>query len=397
MKILYITLEDLSLHKGSVVHVKEIVKGLTKLGNQVGLIARASSNFESEADRFYNLEHGTVLSLRFLGIKRQPYLISLFFLFLYLILHLPTYDVIYARDFHTVIVALLPRLVLRKRLVFEMNGIANEEEKLKGQSAFRRIFAFCIEEAEMLATQCSDRIVSVTPQIANYLIRQFHCRPDKVEVIGNGVNTKNFHPIQDQAVLAEWRRRLGIADEDVVVAFVGNLALWQGVDILIESAFQLLSKGKKLKFLIIGEGVLKSFLMKKVLDSRYLREFIFTGMIEYENIPFLINIAEICVAPFISERNRKTGVSPLKVFEYMACGKPVVASRIEGLEFIEEEGAGCLVEPGDVISLEKVLLELQKEPQKRIVMGRKGLQIVHEKFDWESRAKKIEKILEELV
>ncbi len=393
MKILYITLEDLSLHKGSVVHVKEIVKGLTKLGNQVGLIARASSNFESEADRFYNLEHGTVLSLRFLGIKRQPYLISLFFLFLYLILHLPTYDVIYARDFHTVIVALLPRLVLRKRLVFEMNGIANEEEKLKGQSVFRQIFAFCIEEAEMLATQCSDRIVSVTPQIANYLIRQFHCRPDKVEVIGNGVNTKNFHPIQDQAVLAEWRRRLGIADEDVVVAFVGNLALWQGVDMLIESAFQLLSKGEKLKLLIVGEGVLKSFLMKKVLDSRYLREFIFTGMIKYENIPFLINITDICVAPFISERNRKTGVSPLKVFEYMACGKPVVASRIEGLEFIEEEGAGCLVELGDVIGLGKALEDLLRNTNKRIEMGRRGLEIAREKFSWDSRAVEISEIL----
>jgi len=393
MKILYITLEDLSLHKGSVVHVKEIVKGLTKLGNQVGLIARASSNFESEADRFYNLEHGTVLSLRFLGIKRQPYLISLFFLFLYLILHLPTYDVIYARDFHTVIVALLPRLVLRKRLVFEMNGIANEEEKLKGQSVFRQIFAFCIEEAEMLATQCSDRIVSVTPQIANYLIRQFHCRPDKVEVIGNGVNTKNFHPIQDQAVLAEWRRRLGIADKDVVVAFVGNLALWQGVDMLIESAFQLLSKGEKLKLLIVGEGVLKSFLMKKVLDSRYLREFIFTGMIKYENIPFLINITDICVAPFISERNRKTGVSPLKVFEYMACGKPVVASRIEGLEFIEEEGAGCLVDLGDVIGLGKALEDLLRNTNKRIEMGRRGLEIAREKFSWDSRAVEISEIL----
>jgi len=393
MKILYITLEDLSLHKGSVVHVKEIVKGLTRLGNQVGLIARASSNFESEADRFYNLEHGTVLSLRFLGIKRQPYLISLFFLFLYLILHLPTYDVIYARDFHTVIVALLPRLVLRKRLVFEMNGIANEEEKLKGQSVFRQIFAFCIEEAEMLATQCSDRIVSVTPQIANYLIRQFHCRPDKVEVIGNGVNTKNFHPIQDQAVLAEWRRRLGIADKDVVVAFVGNLALWQGVDMLIESAFQLLSKGEKLKLLIVGEGVLKSFLMKKVLDSRYLREFIFTGMIKYENIPFLINITDICVAPFISERNRKTGVSPLKVFEYMACGKPVVASRIEGLEFIEEEGAGCLVDLGDVIGLGKALEDLLRNTNKRIEMGRRGLEIAREKFSWDSRAVEISEIL----
>ena len=104
-------------------------------------------------------------------------------------------------------------------------------------------------------------------------------------------------------------------------------------------------------------------------------------MIEYEDIPILINIADICVAPFISKRNRTTGVSPLKVFEYMACGKPVVGSRIEGLEFIEQEGVGRLIPPEDVMSLQEGLIDLIKNPQKRIMMGNKGLQIAREKFE----------------
>ncbi len=70
-------------------------------------------------------------------------------------------------------------------------------------------------------------------------------------------------------------------------------------------------------------------------------------MMDYEVVPFLINLADICVAPFISKRNEKTGVSPLKIFEYMACGKPVIASRIKGLEFLEAGRAGRLTEPGD--------------------------------------------------
>ena len=125
-----------------------------------------------------------------------------------------------------------------------------------------------------------------------------------------------------------------------MIAFVGNLAPWQGVNILIESAFQLLVNNENLKFLIVGEGSLRDSLEKRVSDSKYEKKFIFTGMIQYEDIPILINIADICVAPFISKRNRITGVSPIKVFEYMACGKPVICSRIEGLEFIEEEGVG---------------------------------------------------------
>ena len=134
MKILYITLEDLSLHKGSVTHIKEIVAGLQKRGHQVGLIGRPWKSI--------------VLSSLFL-------LISLFG-------KLPQYDVIYARDYHTVTLALLPRLFFRKKLVYEINGIANEEQKLKKDSFLNRILVFLIQEAEKIATKYSERIFSVT-------------------------------------------------------------------------------------------------------------------------------------------------------------------------------------------------------------------------------------------
>jgi len=64
-------------------------------------------------------------------LKNQPYLVSSILLFLYLFKILPQYDIIYARDFHTVIIALFPRILFKKRLVFEINGIAHEEQKLK--------------------------------------------------------------------------------------------------------------------------------------------------------------------------------------------------------------------------------------------------------------------------
>jgi glycosyltransferase involved in cell wall biosynthesis len=247
-----------------------------------------------------------------------------------------------------------------------------------------------------MATRYSDRIVSVTPSIASYLSTHFCCNPDRVEVIGNGVDTKRLQPIHDENLLGQWKERLGIPKGEMVIAFVGNLARWQGVGTFIEGGLRLLSRGEKVKLLIVGDGPIKKDLMKRVLESGLDKEFIFTGMVENENIPFLINIAEICVAPFISERNRKTGVSPLKVFEYMACGKPVVASRVEGLEFIEEEGTGELIEPEDAIGLEKALYDLIKDPQERIDMGQRGLQIARERFRWESRVTEIEKVLKKL-
>ena len=395
MRILYITLENLSLHKGSVIHIKEVIEGLQKRGHRVGLIGSAWTELQN-ADDFYNIRPNIMPLFKFFGFKRKSYFVSSVLLFLHLLKVLRQYDIIYARDFHTVIIAFIPRLVFKKKLVFEINGLAGEEQRLKRKSLLNQVLANVFQEAEKIATRCSDRIISVTPQIAAYLTRYFHCQADKVKVIGNGVNTKNFHPIEDEALLWSWRRRLGIAKEDVVIAFVGNLAPWQGVNILIESALQLLSNEKDLKFLIVGEGFLRDSLQKRVFGSGYEEKFIFTGMIKYEDIPILINIADICVAPFISRRNRVTGVSPLKVFEYMACGKPVICSRIEGLEFVEVEGVGRLIDPEDVIGLEKELYRLAKNPRERMRMGQKGFKVAHEKFSWESRVIKIEEVLEGL-
>jgi len=395
MRVLYITLENLSLHKGSVVHVKEVIDGLKKRGHQIGLIGSARTKLEN-ADNFYNIHPNKLPLFKYFAIREKSYFISSVLLFLTLIKVLRYYDLIYARDFHTVIIALIPRLLFNKKLVFEINGLASEEQRLKRHSLLNWIFATGIQKAEKIAAKYSDRIVSVTPQIAAYLTRYFHCQPNKVEVIGNGVNTKKFHPIYDETLLGSRRNKLGITKEDIVVAFVGNLALWQGVNILIECAFRLLVNNKNLKFLIVGEGFLRDFLEERVSDSKYEKKFIFTGMIQYEDIPVLINIADICVAPFISRRNRITGVSPIKVFEYMACGKPVISSRIEGLEFIEDEEAGRLIEPEDVIGLEKALYDLIKDLQKRMRMGKKGLQIARERFSWESMVIKIEEVLKGL-
>jgi len=395
MRVLYITLEDLSLHKGSVVHIREVIDGLQKRGHQVGLIGGASTNLEI-TNHFRNIHPRSSFLSKFFNSRKKSYVLSTILLFLALIRMLRKYDIIYARDFHTVIIALLPRLIFRKRLVFEINGIANEEQRLKSHSVLNRVLAFFIDKGEKIATKCSDRIVSVTPQIALYLTQFFHCQPGKVKVIGNGVNTEKFKPIHYETLLWSWRNRLGIKKEDVVIAFVGNLAPWQGVDILIEGAFPLLVQNEKLKFLIVGEGLLGNALLKRVSDSKSEKNFIFTGMIRYEDIPILINLSDICVAPFISRRNRITGVSPLKVFEYMACGKPVVCSRIEGLEFIEEEEVGRLIQPEDAMSLQEGLLDLIRNPQKRLIMGERGFQIGRERFDWSLKVASIEKVLEGL-
>jgi glycosyltransferase involved in cell wall biosynthesis len=392
MKILYLTLEDVSLHKGSVVHIREIVSGLHARGHTVGLLARNRGGIK-EIDFSYNLQPTSSWWGPLKRLRTPNYLLSSLFLFFSLWFLLPRYDVVYARDFHAAVMAWMPRWVFGKKLVYEINGLASEEVKLKGNSFRVRLFSMLIRGAERIASLSADLIISVTPQIASYLVTRFHVSPSRVEIVGNGVDPEKFFPLRDPALLNDWRRRLGIEEKDRVIGFVGNLAPWQGMDILIESALRLLSRMERLKFLIVGDGVMKPRLLTRVTEQGLGRAFIFTGMMPYETVPVLINVADICVAPFIARRNKETGVSPLKVFEYLACGKPVIASRIEGLEVIERTGVGILVEPQDSADLERALLKLLNEPQLCKEMGRRGLNVAREEFSWESRVATIEHLL----
>lgn len=394
MKILYITLEDVSLHKGSVVHITETINGLKERGHKIGLIGRSSDPFDI-AVAFYNLNPYLSSAPQHQGIKkwanRHSMMVSLFFLLFYLLRKASSYDVIYARDYHTAVFAIIPCLIFRKKIVYEINGIASEEQKLNRNSVLGKIIVATIKKAEHIAGRCSDKVIAVTPQIASYLISHHGCRANNVEIISNGVNLKSFHPIYDQGLLTTTRKNLGIKEKDPVIIFVGNLAPWQGVERLIQAAPELIEEMKDLKFLIVGDGVLRSKIDAEVKQKRLLGNFIITGMIEYSKIPLYINIADICV---LLKRKLISGFSPLKLYEYMACGKPILASRVEGLEFIEKEGIGRLIEADNPGEIKKTLYEMIKNREDRVKMGLRGLRLALEKFSWESKVIEIEKILE---
>jgi len=131
------------------------------------------------------------------------------------------------------------------------------------------------------------------------------------------------------------------SQEEIIIVFVGNLAPWQGVETLLEVAPLLLREIRNIRFLIIGDGILKKTLEAKVNTLGVCRSLCFYRNGHSQRNSTIYHIADICVLP---KRRLKSGYSPIKLYEYMACGKPVVASRVEGLEFIEEEGTGRLTD-----------------------------------------------------
>jgi glycosyltransferase involved in cell wall biosynthesis len=162
---------------------------------------------------------------------------------------------------------------------------------------------------------------------------------------------------------------------------------------VIDAAPSVIGQLKSAKFLIVGDGMSRKRYEREIDRLGVRAHFIFTGMVNYREIPLYINLSDICVLPKI---RLKSGYSPIKLYEYMACGKPVIATRVEGLEVIEEAGAGRLIDPEDGGGLEEALIELLKDRDKRIEMGQRGLKMVRKRFDWALKVDEIERVLQDL-
>jgi len=128
------------------------------------------------------------------------------------------------------------------------------------------------------------------------------------------------------------RKRAGFDEDYFYAGFVGSFRSWQGLDTLIKAINIVRKQGyEKIRFILVGNGdPLEQF--KEMVKAYGLgKETIFTGRVKYEEVPILINCFDVCLAPFKKERNAKIGLSPLKLYEYLACGRPVITSRVEGV------------------------------------------------------------------
>ena len=110
------------------------------------------------------------------------------------------------------------------------------------------------------------------------------------------------------------------------------------------------------------------------------KAFRFLGVVPYEELPIFLNAADICVAPFKRDRGE---TSPLKLFDYMACGRPVVCSDISSLKSIFQATNSILtVRPDDSHALASALIALLKDEAKRVDMGIEGRKYVVHHHSW---------------
>lgn len=307
------------------------------------------------------------------------------------------YDIIYIRNIHAGLIGFLIKNITGSKLVFELNSITKDESKFYESSKMNilSLKVWVSEIIELFLARNSDAVISITDGIKEYLIENGTVA-EKIIVVNNGVDIDFFRPEKQNT--HELKSKYNIYPNDFIVLFQGTLASYQGVEYLVKSAPIIIKKIPNVMFLIVGLGIEYSRLVKLVRGMNLSRHFTFTGRIPYEEMPEYIHLADVCVAPFIRERNEKIGLSPLKLYEYMACEKPVVGSKIKGVgDLLENSGSGISVTPESPIELANAIIYLLKNKDLREEMGRNGRQICIEKHNWLKVAEKTKEVFIQLV
>lgn len=357
---------------GDVIHVTELANSFSKLGHNVCLIARSRKSKNINYNFLFDFKNIRSVDNSNLWI---PYVMVLAFFSTLNLLIRKKVDLIYERD-HIFGIGIILGKIFRIPTIVEVNGIIIEEMKILKH--FNLKIINLAKFIESFTLKNATHIISVTDGIKTYLKENYQIGFDRITTIPNSVNTDLFKPIENS------KQILNLNPEFNYILFVGSLVDWQGVDTLIRASPLILKDMPKTRFLIVGDGSMRTYYMNLTKTINVNDKFSFIGVVPHESVPLFINACDICVVP---KKPLKSGYSPLKLYEYIACGKPVVASRISGFELLNEFNCGLLFEPENSVDLANVILKLLNDPALREEIGSNAL-MVSKKISWKNVAQK---------
>jgi glycosyltransferase involved in cell wall biosynthesis len=287
-------------------------------------------------------------------------------------------DVVYSREMFAPTPLLLARL-FGCPVLLEVNG-----DSYRHRSAFEPRWRLALLRwIQRVNFKMCDRVIAVTEGLREALLTRFALPPEKVVVIENGTNIERLKPLDPAAC----RRRLGLPEQSRYVGFAGTFFRYQGVQTLIEAAPLILEKRPEARFLIVGDGEMRKEWEARVRRLGIEAVFDFPGQIPYDAIPYYLGAMDLCVAPFTADRGEG---SPLKLFDYMASGRPVIVSEIPAVKsLIERSRALAPVPPDDPNALAQAVLRILGDEKERRRLGEEGRAFVVREQSWEAVARRV--------
>ncbi len=227
----------------------------------------------------------------------------------------------------------------------------------------------------------ANHIMAFTPEIRDRMLES-GIPENKISTVEMAVDTDLFHPMSLEPGEA---KKLGVPEpkDKFVVFYAGAFALTYDFDALLEVARRL--REENILFVILGDGDAKNQIIDTIKKHDLKNVVMPSPVSRPELVAKHISYSDVCVMPLKSEMVTSTLTRPSKVFEFWACGKPVISCTKGEIEYLtQESGAGMIVEPGDVDGLTAAIRHLYENPQVTSDMGNKAREYVEGRYSYES-------------
>lgn len=207
----------------------------------------------------------------------------------------------------------------------------------------------------------ADLVMTVSDALREYVIDRFNLPAHRVVTVTNGVELDMFSAPQDAEAA---RRAAGVPREAIVFGFVGTLRPWHGVDVLMEAFVKVRVAMPNAHLLIVGDGRKVERYRARASELQIGDAVTFFGGARHEEVPALLAAMDVALAPYLPQQTFY--FSPLKLYEYLAAGLCVIASRAGQIaELIRHDHNGMLVTPGDINELARAMLRAGQNPALR--------------------------------
>jgi glycosyltransferase involved in cell wall biosynthesis len=250
----------------------------------------------------------------------------------------------------------------------------------------RKFYQIC----ERWAARRCHRLISVADAMTDLLVEAKIAERSKFVTIYSGMDIEPFLNADQNRL--QLRKDLGIRPEDIVVGKIARLFHLKGHQYLLACAQRVVQADPRIRFLLVGDGILRESLEKEIASMGLKNHFIFTGLVPPHEIPDLIGAMDMLM--HVSLREGLARALP----QALLAGKPVISYDIDGAKEVVIEGqTGILLPPKSIQPLGDAILKLANDADLRTRLGLQGRLLCQERFGHQPMTKQIRRLYQQIL
>jgi glycosyltransferase involved in cell wall biosynthesis len=265
--------------------------------------------------------------------------------------------------------------IFRLPLFVEINGLIADDLGQTGSAQVSIVIHKAVEKREVCA--CNG-ILCTSALLKQKLTAMYPAISTKICFIPNGVNLELFHPLNKQ----QSRLRMGLHPQKKYIGYVGSFSHLHNLEQVITSFVKVAEKIPEAQLIMVGDGPRRKNCQKLAACNNLTQRVQFTDPVDYEAVPSYINCFDVGLVVAGRSRLEREGVVAFKLWEYLACGCPVISQYTDQCDYERFYPIMKMVHIDDKSGLANAIIELLEDPDRSSQMADGGLDYIEKNISW---------------